>query len=379
MDLSLLATSDLHLGMRFAAYPAVQERLSAARFAALERLVEIADREGCALLVVAGDLFHRLTLSPREIRSAAEILAGFQGSVAAILPGNHDFLAGPASPLWKSFRESLEAVKADRVLLLDRPQRFDLAPFGVPVHLYAAPCTSKHGHENAIGWVREQVPSAGPRDPEVLHLGVAHGSIEGLSPDAQGEYFPMKRGELQEAGLDLWVVGHTHRQHPERDDGAERILVPGTPEPDGFDCSHGGAAWLVRVTGDRQISRRSIPTGRYRFRRLELPLEEEVDPALLAGRFEAPEYTDTLLRLELRGRLSPERRRDVLEALAGLGEKLPWVEVDDSGLSELITRDTISGEFPQGSFGERLLSRLLEGEDQEGLQAAYDLLQEAKR
>jgi exonuclease SbcD len=376
MDLTLLATADIHLGMHFASYPTLQESLTEARFDTLRRLVEIADRESSDLLVIAGDLFHRLTLSARELRAAVDILAGFQGSLAAVLPGNHDFLAGPASPLWRSFKECLEEAKADRVLVLDRAACFDLGAYGLPVHLYAAPCASKHGRENAIGWIGAQ---AGAPQEGILRLGVAHGSIEGLSPDAQGEYFPMRRSELERAAIDLWIVGHTHKQYPDGDAGDERLLVPGTPEPDGFDCTHDGAAWLVRVSGLGKITRHSVPTGRFRFRREELPLAEDADPELLAGRFLGPEYANTLLRLHLRGRLSPERRRAVLDRLSGLEGKLPWIEIDPRGLAELITPDTISAEFPRGSFGERLLNRLLQDGDQEALQSAYDLLQESRR
>jgi exonuclease SbcD len=379
MDLKVLATSDLHLGMRFAGYPAIQGELTAARFETLGRVVELANQEGCELFVVAGDLFHRLTVSQREIHTAAQILAGFQGAAVAVLPGNHDFLAGANSPLWKSVREGLEAAKADRVLLLDRPQRYDLESYGLPVRVYAAPCASKHGRENLVGWIPRQSEQPGGTDRSVLKLGVAHGSIEGLSPDAQGEYFPMKRSELERIGLDLWIVGHTHRQHPETESADDRILVPGTPEPDGFDCAHGGTAWLVEISGDKDIRRRSLATGRFRFRREQLRVDEHTDPSSLMERYTRAEYAASLLRLHLSGRVSRAQLQAVLQALSGLSERLTWFEIDESGLSELITEETISGEYSQGSFAQRLLTRLLETGDQEALQEAYDLLQESRR
>jgi DNA repair exonuclease SbcCD nuclease subunit len=379
MELKVLATSDLHLGMRFAGYPAMQAALTAARFETLARLVELANHEECGLFVIAGDLFHRLTVTQREIRTAAQTLAGFQGAVAAVLPGNHDFLAGPTSPLWKGFRESLEAAKADRVLLLDSPRRFALESYGLPVRLYAAPCPSKHGQENLVGWIAGHSEEQDGTERNVFKLGIAHGSIEGLSPDAQGEYFPMKRWELERTGLDLWIIGHTHRQHPETEAGDERILVPGTPEPDGFDCAHGGTAWLLEISGDKEVHRRSLATGHFRFRREELLVDEHSDPELLVKRYSGAEYTDSLLRLHLSGRASRERLQAVLQSLSGLAERLPWVEIDESGLSESISEATISGEFAQGSFAQRLLTRLLETGDQEALQEAYDLLQESRR
>ncbi|MBN1838091.1 MAG: DNA repair exonuclease [Spirochaetales bacterium] len=376
MSFKILATSDLHLGMRFSGYPELQEALSSARFQTLARLVELADREQCGLMVIAGDLFHRLTVPPREIRMAAEILAEFQGQAVAVLPGNHDFLAGPASPLWGSFRDSLERIKADRVMILDRPEPVDLTAYGLPVLLYPAPCASKHGKENNIGWIRRD--SGVAPDSELLHLGIAHGSIEGLSPDAQGEYFPMKRSELERAGLDLWIVGHTHRQHPQEESSREWLLVPGTPEPDGFDCPHEGAAWLLEISADRQVRRKRLVTGRYRFRREQLEIDETTSPAQALARFATPEFQNTLLRLELKGRLSRERIEELRRVMSTLRAHLPWLAVDESALGEMITARTIAQEFPEGSFSARLLNRLLEAQEEEALQAAYDLLLEAR-
>lgn len=43
--MKILHTADLHLGMKFAGYPEVQQELAEARFQTLERLVERANRE----------------------------------------------------------------------------------------------------------------------------------------------------------------------------------------------------------------------------------------------------------------------------------------------------------------------------------------------
>ena len=72
MPLKILHTSDLHLGMKFASYDGeVQEKLVEARFECLSRLVAAANDNGCDLLVVAGDLFDRVTVAKRDIVRAA--------------------------------------------------------------------------------------------------------------------------------------------------------------------------------------------------------------------------------------------------------------------------------------------------------------------
>ncbi len=162
MALRILATADLHLGMRFSKYPELQARLAEARFAALERLVARANAEGCGLLVVAGDLFERTSLPQREIQRAAEALNGFEGQAAAVLPGNHDYYAGQTGSLWKSFREKA----GDRVLLLTEPRVYDLEHYGLAARLYPGPCTDKHSRENALGWLAGSPPPAARRAPK---------------------------------------------------------------------------------------------------------------------------------------------------------------------------------------------------------------------
>ena len=49
--------SDIYLGMKFAGYPSVQERLVEARFDTLKRSADIANEEACDLFVVGGDIF----------------------------------------------------------------------------------------------------------------------------------------------------------------------------------------------------------------------------------------------------------------------------------------------------------------------------------
>ena len=54
MELRILHTSDLHLGMKFSQYPDLKEELAAARFEALNTLVRTANEEKCGLFVIAG-------------------------------------------------------------------------------------------------------------------------------------------------------------------------------------------------------------------------------------------------------------------------------------------------------------------------------------
>jgi exonuclease SbcD len=391
MALRILATADLHLGMRFGGYPELQARLAEARFAALETLVARANAESCGLLIVAGDLFHRASLPQREIQRAAEALSGFEGQAAAMLPGNHDYYTGETGSLWKSFREKA----GDRVLLLTEPRVYDLAHYGLSVRLYPAPCTAKHSREHALGWLagferggvkaaesglrpaegRAKAAESGLRPAEgSLDIGVAHGAIEGLSPDAQGDYYHMRRAELESAGLDFWIVGHTHRPLTDAD---TRLFIPGTPEPDGFDCAHEGGALLLETAGGKVRARR-LDTGTFRFRQETLELAEGEEPGAAFARFRVQEYANTLLRLTLRGLLGAEALSGAREQVRRLQQIVARLEVDEAELTERITPERVEEEFARGSFSWLLLRRLLEQGDPEALQQAYALIREVR-
>jgi DNA repair exonuclease SbcCD nuclease subunit len=365
MALRVLATADLHLGMRFGGYPPLlQADLTEARFAALENLVRQGNARECHLLIVAGDLFHRLSLSKREIQRAADALNEFQGEAVAVLPGNHDYYPGDTGSLWKSFRD-----KADgHVLLLTEPQAYDLAHCNLPVRLYPGPCTSKHSHLNALGWLAGLQRAEGP-----LAIGVAHGSLEGVSADTQGEYFPMRRAELESYGLDLWVLGHTHRPPSDTD---PRLFIPGTPEPDGFDCERAGSALLLQIEEGRARAER-LDTGTYRFRRETLEVGAE-EPEAAFARYFTSEYERTLLRLTLRGSLGAEALRRVRTEAERLKQAVAWLETDDTELRERITLEKVEAEFARGSFSCLLLERLLKAGETDALEQAYELIREVR-
>jgi exonuclease SbcD len=370
MELRILATADLHLGMRFGGYPELQADLAEARFSALERLVAQGNTQECRLLIVAGDLFHRLSLPQRDIQRAADALNEFHGEAVAVLPGNHDYYTGDAGSLWKNFRDRADG----HVLLLTEPQAYDLADYNLPVRLYPGPCSAKHSRENTLGWL------AGVKRAEGgVAIGVAHGALEGVSPDTQGEYYPMRLAELASYGLDLWILGHTHRPPAAdglRPDADACLFIPGTPEPDGFDCEHAGSALLLRVEQGKVRAER-LDTGTYRFRRETLEVAAEQPEAPFA-RYFMPEYERTLLRLALRGSLDAEALRRVRAEVDRLKRAIPWLETDDAELRERITAEKVEAECTRGSFSWLLLRRLLEAGEMEALEQAYELIREVR-
>jgi DNA repair exonuclease SbcCD nuclease subunit len=365
--LTILAVSDLHLGMKFAGLPDAQVVLSEARFACLERIVAMANERRVGLLLVAGDLFHQVSAARRDVLRAAEILRGFEGPLAAVLPGNHDHLSPGQDSLWPPFRDAC----GDRVLVLDEARPYPLAHYDLDACLYPGPCRLKHSAQNAIGWV-----NAAGRDPgSRRHVGVAHGSLAGVSPDFDGSYYPMREDDLVAVGLDLWVVGHTHLRYPERPGRASRVFLPGTPEPDGYDCAHAGGAWLLALD-DGGVEAEALQTGAYRFVHEALDAFAAENLAALAARHAGPEAAREVLKVRLSGRIAREARASLDEAARALRVRVLHLDWDDTGVRERLDRAAIDAAYPAGSFPHRLLSSLLE--DPEALEIAHRALEEAR-
>lgn len=367
--------ADVHVGLKFTrGYPeSLQKSLVDERVAVVARMADLANQERCQLFVVAGDLFDHLRVSKKMIRQTAEALRRFDGLVA-VLPGNHDYKSEADDPIWPDFKDSL----GEGHLILDRCVPYDLEPFGMPVVLLPGVCTAKHSKENAVGWIKEATAEL----PESkLKIGVAHGSLAGLSPDFNGDYYPMQQSELAQMDVDMWLLGHTHIRFPDRSEGRDdRVFYPSTPEPDGFDCSHAGHALVIDLHEDGTCQYRSVRTGRFRFHVThKTGIDSEIKLAQLKKEFEELPEGEHLVKLKLQGRLDSEALAQLKTLEPELGKLVSYLEFNADEVLRAVRQEDLDAEFTEGSFPHQLLSELAKNEsDQFALQLAYDLVREAR-
>ena len=373
MPFKLLHTADLHIGMTFnnRSYPEdVRKKLVEARFEALDKVVELANKEKCQLLVIAGDLFHRSNVSTEAVIRTQDILKRFEG-VTAVLPGNHDYYE-PYSALWDRFQDKA----FDELVLLIKQRPYKLHDYGIDTVLYPAPCDSKHSAENRLGWIAELEEKPEGR----WHIGIAHGTVRGISPDFDDQYFPMEVSELTASNMDHWCLGHTHVPYPDRHvTGREEFIYSGTPEPDGFDCRHRGSVWITELDDDdNNHCSRLMETGQFRFLEVEKEIRGSSDFEGLRKEF-TDEGSKTLAKLKLFGTLPEQEyneRRAFYKELEGI---LLYLERDDSELTIEITPEVIDSKYPANSFPHKFLKRLAAKNNPDALQAAYRLIEEVRK
>lgn len=359
MSLRILHTADHHLGISFGQYPDdVRQHLLEERFAALQRLVDIANERQAHFLVVAGDLFDKQGVPKKLVKRAVEILAAFDGEHVLVLPGNHDFCEGPASNLWTEFRALAEGT---RVLALLEPAAKEFDAGDVRVRFYPCPCPAKHGRDHVIGWV-----AAEEKEPGLLHVGIAHGNVEGLGLDANQQYFNMSERELRSAGVHTWLLGHIHVPAPAAGTtGRPAYFMAGIHTPDSLKCSHAGHAWWIELESDGSCRFESVVRGRVRFARIGRVLDgaAAVD-ALRAecARFDAP---STILDLQLDGRLGEADFDDLRHLIGELRGRFLHL-TSDLSIAPLLDAAGIERRFPDGTLTGDLLRALLSDEAHPG-------------
>jgi 3',5'-cyclic AMP phosphodiesterase CpdA len=300
-----LHSGDWQLGMRrrYLGEDA-QARFDEARFAAIARIGEIAARERCACVVVAGDVFESNAVDRRTVARALEALSAVPVPVV-LLPGNHDPLDGAS--VWESQAFRSQCPRHVHVLRDAKPVRIadDLEVAG-------AVWRSKRPDHDLLAEALAELPPAGAATRVML----AHGALDALSPErADPAAISLAKAEQAIAAGRIHYLALGDRHSTTAVGSSGRIHYAGAPEPTDFDEVLPGQV-LVADAGPRRCEVRPVPVARWRFaRRSRVPLAGGADLDAFAAWLDAqPDKAQTVVRLSFEGTLDL-RGRARLEAL----------------------------------------------------------------
>lgn len=371
--LKIFVTGDNHIGLKYASHEQAAV-LSSKRTEAFVGMVDTANNENCALFVITGDLFENTySVSKREIKVLLDALSSFHGTVV-VLPGNHDYYDKDVK-VWQYFKDIMTSY--DNIMLLTDYRTYKLSANGEVIVLYPALCTSLHSAhgQNNLGWIKETVIE----NDGAYHIGIAHGAIDGETIDNEGQYFLMKRSELESIPVDAWLIGHTHvpipRNLTEDFTTGNKIFNAGTHVQTDVSCNTEGLCFIVEIDKNKTVRAKKTVSGNLRFYRRNIAVTagemkntiirelEDIDDnsvvdIILSGAVTASEYED--------------RTKIIDEALSRFVEG----SYNDYSLSKLISKELIEAEFPETSFSAGLLTSLLD--DPKEAQLAYELLKSLK-
>lgn len=190
--------------------------------------------------VIAGDLFDDNEVDDAVVKRAVTLFTDFRDVSVFIVPGNHDPFVGPGS-VWT--RTSFQCVpKSVRVFHTAEIEQLDGG------YILASPLQQK---KSTLDPSLKLVELAKQLPEDKIKVGITHGSpdIQGLREDND---FPIAINAATRANLEFLCLGHWHSWLLADND---RMLMPGTPEPDAFDRRDCGSVALVEITGQRSLPR----------------------------------------------------------------------------------------------------------------------------
>ena len=369
----IFVTGDNHIGLKYASHEKASV-LAEKRISAFEGMVEAANREGCHLFVITGDLFENTYgITKRDVKTLLDTLSLFRGTVA-VLPGNHDYY-DKETKLWQYFAEVVSA--KDNIMLLNNYRPYSLTANGEEVVLYPASCTSLHSApgQNNLGWIKaEAIPS-----DAAYRIGIAHGAVEGETIDREGQYFLMTRAELESIPVDAWLIGHTHVPFPrdltESYAPCGKIFNAGTHVQTDVSCNTEGQCFVVEVGDDKTLRAKKFASGNLRFYRKNIAFSADAMEEVLQSHLSELE-DDSVVELTLSGAVSAEEYENRAHIIEQKLSRFIEGSYNDYSLSKLISKSLIDAEFPETSFSAALLTALIDQPKE--AQLMYELLNSLK-
>ncbi len=265
--MKILHTSDWHVDLHAAQLADAASTVRAARWNAVERLVQIAEENDVDLVLVAGDTFDTIDADDATVARVVGLLNRFAPARVVVLPGNHDPLVTGGvwdRTAWSSLNEHvILATSAGPLEFLTRDQ--------VAVTIYPCPIQQKQSRLDPT----DDIPVRAANDQR-LRIGLAHGSLDALHV---AENFPIAQARAALTGLDYLALGDWHGQ---------RIFsgctaYSGTPEATSFGERRTGLALLVHLDDSRATTARIEPirVGQCAWLQSEVELRDLTDLAEL--------------------------------------------------------------------------------------------------
>ena len=236
-------SADWQLGAAFSRFGVHAERLRSQRLATLRAALDLARARAADAFLVAGDLFEDPLIPDSLVETTLRLFAEYPELPVCILPGNHDpAVNGPAS-LWNR-RHFRDGALPPNVTVFREPVAHPLGP----ATLLVSPLRQKnsiHDPSLPLGDLARQQPA------DCVKIGLTHGALA-IPGKHQPNDFPIDPRAATRAGLDYLGIGHWHNWQVY--DG-DRLIMPGTPEPDGFGQANAGHVACVEIDGPGALPR----------------------------------------------------------------------------------------------------------------------------
>lgn len=315
--MKFLHTADLHLDSAFcAATPLEAEQHREEQRRMLVRIFRLARAEECDMILIAGDLFDTVFVTPETAQLCLELFSSFEKPII-ISPGNHDpYVEGG---FYRSF------ALPENVYVFSSPelQCFDIPDTCVSVAGYAF--TSSALPKDPL-----DIPAIQRKNSENILLLCAHADVN--APTSR--YAPVLSSDIERLGFDYAALGHVHNP-PHISD---RARYSGFPQGRGFDEEGEGGVYTVTVDKNETPTVQRHVISSLRFKHAEISVDgadspEEIESRIRDGLKAYADQGITHLKLELYGVVSPDAMADMEEYQRTLGTDFRSLSIVDATLA----------------------------------------------
>ena len=279
--LKLLHTADLHLDSPFDALGdtlAIRRRAEQRKL--LGHILSLAEEQGAALLLLAGDLLDSDSAYAETSGLLLEVFAGTSLEIF-IAPGNHDPCTRLSPWTRLKFPPNVHIFRKNAVECVELPS-LNLRVFGAGFEQSFAPPLLRGVEVKKL--------------PGVTDVMVLHGDLNSeASP-----YNPISEDDIAQSGMDYIALGHVHAGTGLKRAGRTHYAYSGCPEGRGFDeC--GEKTVIEAEVGPGVCRARALPVGGRQYEILNVDLTGAVDPAQKLRRSLPEDTAQDIYRILLTG------------------------------------------------------------------------------
>ena len=337
--MKLIHCADLHLDSPMEANlsPEKARERKGEILSTFTRLVRLADENGVAAILIAGDLFDSDHITKKTQKYVIDLIASHPDLYFFYLAGNHDRGNALAS-------------------LTDKPQNL---------------CTFQEGWSSyefgdvTISGSEAPDPDALHLDADALNIVLMHGQERAGRGSMSGDEIRFSR--LKNKNIDYLALGHLHEYRTASIDARCTACYSGCLEGRGFDeCGQKG--YVLLEIENRRITHRFVPFAKRALHTVrcdvsgfssQLELEERVLSAV-----EGISVND-MVKVILEGECLPDDQKDLVHLTSVLSERFYFAKIYDESRLQIRPEDYRNDISLKGEFVRRVMASDLKEEEKE--------------
>ena len=287
----ILHSADWHMDAPLRQFSPEQRRLLQEQMLLLPgRIAKLCIREGCDLVLLAGDLFD----GPYSRAGYEAVFRALEQMKVPVFvaPGNHDYYGGSGPWMAEAWPENVHIFKSQTITSVPVPE--------LGCRVYGAAFTGI-----SCPGLLEGFQADCDENYAVM-------ALHGDACNVDSPYCPVTSGQVAEAGLDYLALGHIH-QTGSFQAGAGLCAWPSCPMGHGWDETGTRGVLIAELSDQARI--RFVPVGGIRFHDFSVKVGENPLQSVLSVL--PGGGSEDFYRLHLTGEADPEEIEPLLGGIGG--------------------------------------------------------------